>query len=134
MIETKRGPLTTFPGLIFEQPREGHYKEWGKWLTTPRPAPTTTNPVSYLVTRTSTRRFMARPAAVVFGSTGLVSAYPVVVASPRPPSASAFAAAVYFVALRFFVMERFGAWVFPDLYKDEHTIPCKSINHSLDMT
>lgn len=30
--------------------------------------------VFYFVTRTSTRRFFARPAGVVFGSTGLVSA------------------------------------------------------------
>ena len=47
---------------------------------------------SYFVTRISTRRFFARPASVVFGSTGLVSAYPCVVAAPRPPSVSAFAA------------------------------------------
>ncbi|HSL02620.1 MAG TPA: hypothetical protein VK901_03660, partial [Nitrospiraceae bacterium] len=43
----------------------------------------------YFVTRISTRRFFARPASVVFDSTGLASAYPCVVAAPRPPLASA---------------------------------------------
>ena len=39
------------------------------------PAPTTeVNRSSYFVTRTSTRRFWARPASVVFGATGFVSA------------------------------------------------------------
>jgi hypothetical protein len=38
------------------------------------PCPKRVDRVFYLVTRTSTRRFFARPAAVVFGSTGFVSA------------------------------------------------------------
>jgi len=35
---------------------------------------TSTHMITYFVTRISTRRFFARPASVVFGSTGLVSA------------------------------------------------------------
>ena len=46
----------------------------------------------YFVTRTSTRRFFARPASVVFGAAGFVSANPAVVEEARPPSARAFAA------------------------------------------
>jgi hypothetical protein len=45
----------------------------GEWRATPRPN-TYRNRTFYFVTRTSTRRFLARPASVVFGATGLVSA------------------------------------------------------------
>jgi len=47
---------------------------------------------SYFVTLISTRRFLARPASVVFGITGLVSAAPMACAFARSPSARALAA------------------------------------------
>ena len=43
----------------------------------------------YFVTLISTRRFLARPASVVFGITGLVSAAPIAWAPESPPSAKA---------------------------------------------
>jgi hypothetical protein len=45
----------------------------GQWSTTAPASNTYVNRSSYFVTRTSTRRFFARPASVVFGATGLVS-------------------------------------------------------------
>jgi len=47
-------------GVVNHYPRPSSYYRWTGF--------------AYLVTRISTRRFMARPSAVVFGSTGLVSA------------------------------------------------------------
>ena len=51
-------------------------KSTGFLLQRRNPVSVTGSDPPYLVTRTSTRRFLARPASVVFGAFGLVSAYP----------------------------------------------------------